>query len=399
MVSPNLDHLIVYQLHPSCFSSRGGAGLSPLERVSWEIDVPEGYFKELGITAILLMPVNEFAGSSSWGYNPSFFYAVEESYGGPDAFKKLVDTCHRNGLAVLLDVVFNHAGTDDNILWEVSRETYFDGDTTWGALVNFDHPQCKQFFAQNLAYLAEEYRLDGFRLDHTHTIVHGHEGSWYIKQRGSGGGEDFLRACHRSVRELPNGGDRCLIMAEHLPNEWWWSAGDRPLDTQWNDDFHDRFEDACKGCDIMPALAEAFRVTHTQCDDWHDATNYSESHDEVGNENDRITNVAGPGRGLRMSKVAAAGTLLSRGIPMFFMGEESAESRQFRNDVLDLDLHLGDTERAKVRSWWKTLGELRRYSSSLRGPARLEIHYAQNQMLGFSRGLVGDYYVLLNFGS
>jgi 1,4-alpha-glucan branching enzyme len=200
------------------------------------------------------------------------------------------------------------------------------------------------------------------------------------------------------VRQVPHGGDRVLIMAEHLPNEWWWSTGDRPLDTQWNDNFHDRFEDACKGWDVMPALAEAFRITHTQCDDWYDATNYSESHDEVGNENDRITNVAGPGRGLRMSKVAAAGTLLSRGIPMFFMGEESAEWRQFRNDVLDLDFHLGDAARGKVRGWWKTLCELRRNSSSLRGPAPLDIRYAQNQMLGFTRGQAADYYVLLNFG-
>lgn len=118
------------------------------------------------------------------------------------------------------------------------------------------------------------------------------------------------------------------------------------MDTQWCDDFHDRLVDACRGdFSVLPRLADAFRLTHTACQQWYNATNYPESHDEVGNVNDRIANIAGYGRGLRMSKVAAAATIFSRGIPMFFMGAEAGESAQFHfgsNDTLDLDFYLND---------------------------------------------------------
>ncbi len=152
---PGWDYLNVYQLHVSRFSNRFPAE-APLRRVAREIDTQGGYLRELGVTAILVMPVNEVGSQNSWGYDPAFFYAIENDYGGPDALKELVDTCHRHGLAVLTDVVFNHAGSTDNILWAIARESYFDGDTQWGAMINFDHPQCRHFFAQNLVYLARE---------------------------------------------------------------------------------------------------------------------------------------------------------------------------------------------------------------------------------------------------
>ena len=116
------------------------------------------------------MPVNEFAGDDSWGYNPAFFYAVESAYGGPESLKRLVDVCHEHGIAVLVDVVFNHAGTSDNALWSVARDSFFKGDTAWGALINFAHPQAGHFFEQNLRFLIKHYHVDGFRFDHTWTI-------------------------------------------------------------------------------------------------------------------------------------------------------------------------------------------------------------------------------------
>ncbi len=397
---PGKEYVIAYQLHPSRFSNRFAAD-PPLKRVAREISDQAGYLRQLGITAILLMPVNEVGTQNSWGYDPAFFYAVENSYGGPDALKELVNTCHQRGLAVLLDVVFNHAGDTDNILWSVARESFFDGDTRWGAMVNFDHPQCIQFFAQNLVYLAKEYHLDGFRLDHTATIVHSHvwdDWSWFVRERGSGGGWDFLHALrwalHRDVDE------RCLLMAEHLPNEWSLTNFGGPMDTQWSDSFHDVLVKACKGEWIIPALADALKLSHTACDDWYKVTNYPESHDEVGNVNDRIANIAGWGRGLRMSKVAAAATLMCRGIPMFFMGAESGEHRQFefgQGTTLDLAGYLTDGDKSRVRAWWRELLFLRR-NPSLQGPSPLEVRFAEGQTLAFSRGSRGDYFTLLNFG-
>ena len=397
---PGWEYLTVYQLHASRFSNRFPHE-SPLRRIAREIDSGAGYLRDLGITAILLLPLNEVGSHNSWGYDPAFFYAIEKDYGGPDALKELVNTCHRNGLAVILDVVFNHAGAIDNILWAFSQDSFFDGDTAWGAMINFDHPQCRHFFAQNLVYLAKEFHIDGFRLDHTGTIVHSHQRNMWsgsVRETSSGGGWEFLHGLRSAVhREIDS---RCLLMAEHLPNEWGITNYGGPMDTQWCDDFHDRIVDACRGFFVMPALATAMKLSHEECDDWYKVTNYPESHDEVGNVSDRISFVAGWKRGLRMSKVAAAATLCSRGIPMYFMGAEAGEHEQFhfgRHTVLNLEHYLADPDRLRVRSWWRELNFFRR-NPSIQGPSPLQVRFASDQLLAFSRGEGANYFVLLNFG-
>jgi 1,4-alpha-glucan branching enzyme len=394
---PGFDYYAIYQLHPARFSGRQ-ANLEPLRQVAREIDSNAGYLRDLGVTAILLLPLNEVGTQNGWGYDPAFFYAIERSYGGPDALKELVNTCHKHGLALLLDVVFNHAGNIDNILWNTARNSFFDGDTGWGAMINFDHPQCLHFFAQNLVYLAREFHIDGFRLDHTYTILHSHEQNWYVREPGTGGGWEFMHGIRRALHAQVD--SRALLMAEHLPNEWHLTNFGGPIDTQWCDDFHDRLIDACKGGEVMSALARGFQTTHRNCDNWYKATNYCESHDEVGNVRDRVTYVAGWKRGLRMSKVAAAATILSRGMPMFFMGAESGEDAQFANggtERLNLDRYLTDDGKRKVRDWWKAMLKLRR-DPVVTGPSRLEVRFAEGQMLAFARGDRDELYVLLNFG-
>jgi 1,4-alpha-glucan branching enzyme len=115
--------LVIYQLHAARFTNRHQKN-PPLIRIANEIDEMGGYLRDLGVTAIQLLPVNEVGTENSWGYDPGFFYAVETGLGGPDALKALADTCHRSGLALLLDVVFNHTGNVDNILWEVARDSF-----------------------------------------------------------------------------------------------------------------------------------------------------------------------------------------------------------------------------------------------------------------------------------
>ncbi len=400
---PGWESLIIYQIHPSRLTSRFPAE-RPLVRVAREIADSTGYFRELGVTAVQLMPLNEVGSDNSWGYDPAYFYAIENNYcgdDGPDDLKYLVDTCHQHGLAVILDVVFNHAGGMDNILWQVARESFFDGDTRWGAMVNFDHPQCRHFFAQNLVYLAQEFHIDGFRLDHTATIVH--SAAWdawscYVRELGSGGGWEFLQTLRHAVETQV--GSNCILMAEHLPNEWSLTDLGGPMDSQWCDDFHDRMVDACRRQFGMSRLADAFLLSHTACDNWYKVVNYPESHDEVGNVRDRIAYVAGYGQGWRMSKVAAAGTLLSRGIPMFFMGAESGEDQQFQFGSarsLDLDEYLSNPDRGRIRAWWRELCRLRR-DPSIQGPSPLRVCVAEDQLLAFTRGQGDDFYVLLNFG-
>lgn len=396
--TPSWDSLRIYQLHASRFSGRGPAGLAPFDRIAWEIEDPAGYLRRLRVNALQLMPVNEVGTTNSWGYDPAFFYAVEGSYGGPDALKRLVNTCHRNGIAVLLDVVFNHAGTSDNSLWPLARGTFFDGDTAWGAMINYDHPRVIHFFEQNLVYLLEEYHVDGFRFDFTRVIIHGHKaGEAHVRVPGSGGGWEFLHKLRAAARAVK---PDCIFIAEHLPNEWEVTNFGGPMDSQWCDDFHDRLKDACSGMSVMSQLADAVKITHTAADGWYKATLYAESHDEVGNEDRRIAKVAGLGRGWRMAKVAAAVVFTGRGIPMFFMGGESGEHRQFLNasrDPLDLEEYLSDDGRGRIRAWFNALLDLRA-DDNIKGPSPLTVVYAQDQQLAFTRGQRGEYFVLVNFG-
>ncbi|MCW5202049.1 alpha amylase C-terminal domain-containing protein [Desulfobulbus sp. US4] len=393
---PGWEYLNLYQIHPTLFSKRDG--LQGLAAVTHELSDPDGYLRKVKATALLLMPTCEFAGDHGWGYNPSFFYSVESAYGGPDALKRLVDTCHQQGKAVLMDLVFNHAGASDNVLWSVAGQSFFDGDTAWGAMINFDHPQVIHFFEQNLVHFMENYRVDGFRFDFTRVIRFGDQWIDHVKQRGSGGGWGFLQQLRKAVHAIDK---RCLLMAENLPNDWDLSHPGGPMDTQWCDDFHDRLVDACRGWDIMGKLADAMKITHTACMRWHEATIYAESHDEVGNEPNRISHVAGFGQGMRRSKVAAAATLLGRGIPLSFMGSETGEWRQFPkgdDSALDLDYYERDTSACRLRSWWNRLAEIRFGNPRLEGPAPLRVTFAQEGMLTFTRGEGNDLFVLLNFG-
>lgn len=392
---PGWEYLTVYQLHPSRFAQRGGG--SGLDGITRELADPGGYLRRVKATALLLMPICETQGENGWGYDPAFFYAVESAYGGPDALKRLVDEAHGQGFAVLVDVVFNHAGTSDNVLWTVANNSFFDGDTDWGAMINFDHPQVIHFFEQNVAHFMRQYRIDGFRFDFTRVIRYGGVGGRHIKVKGSGGGWEFMKLLQAIARGID---PKCIFMAEHLPNEWDLTGQWGPMDTQWNDNFHDRMVDASRGWNVMGDLADAMKITHTQASRWYESTNYPESHDEVGNVPDRIVNVAGRGQGYRRNKVAAAATILARGIPMWFMGAESGEWRQFSKGgatTLDLDAYEREQSATKIRNWWNRLAELRRGNARIEGPSPIQVKFAQDERLAFTRGDAEDLFVLLNF--
>jgi 1,4-alpha-glucan branching enzyme len=265
-------------------------------------------------------------------------------------------------------------------------------------MIRFNHPQAIHFFEQNLVYLMQKFHIDGFRFDATWVIRHGAERSWPVVQPGSSGGWGFMHRLRSAAHAVD---PRCIFMAEHLPNEWDMTRFGGPVDSQWCDDYHDRIVDACRGWWVMSSLADALKVTHTSCNQWYEATNYSESHDEVGNVPDRIVNVGGFGQGLRRNKVAAAATLASRGIPMWFMGAEAGEWRQFRFDgaePLDIPAYLSDQNALRLQKWWRSLCDLRRGNASLQGPAPLDVRFCQESCLAFSRGMGGDYFVVLNFG-
>ncbi len=416
--SPEWKRHVIYQLHPLRFTERN-TGLNPLQQITEELNKNgnNDYLNNLGITTIQLLPINEFPMDHSWGYNPSFFYAVESAYGQPDDLKKLVDTAHQHGISVILDVVYNHGSPSDNILWTTDDATYYDGDTVWGPMVNFDNDVARHFFVQNIVYLAREYHIDGFRFDFTRPIHNQSDGN--IRRPGSGGGWNFLREIRAKTKAVHPG---IILIAEELPNTWWvtkeridssW-GGDwhGPFDAQWTDAFHDHFKAVLTG-GHLDHLKNVFTVFG---DSWQDALVYTESHDEVGNTDDRIAKRACDGKGWEMDQIAAAGTILARGIPMIFMGQEAGEWMQFGqddgklkdynpgtgdtwwDDRLNLSEYENDVGRGKVRQWFKKIIEIRKNDPAAFAWNNISITHIHdgNGTVAFTRDN-GKYLVVLNF--
>ena len=175
---PPKEDLVMYEMHLGTFTAGIPGTGSPFERAAKRLP----YLKALGINCIQLMPVNEFTGERSWGYNPGDLFAVESTYGGADGFKSFIRTCHTNGIAVLLDVVHNHYGPSDIAAWQYDQRLpadnggiYFYVDeerrsTEWGPRPDFGKPEVRAFIADSIRTFLEEYRVDGFRWDSVHNI-------------------------------------------------------------------------------------------------------------------------------------------------------------------------------------------------------------------------------------
>jgi maltooligosyltrehalose trehalohydrolase len=161
--APALRDLVIYECHIGTFTPEGtfAAAISKLP-----------YLKELGVTAVQVMPVGDFAGRWNWGYDGVCLYAPSHNYGRPDDMKRLVAAAHEAGLAVILDVVYNHFGPDGNYWESYSDEFFVKGDANiWGKTINFASRHVRDFFVGNVAHWMANYRVDGFRLDATHAIV------------------------------------------------------------------------------------------------------------------------------------------------------------------------------------------------------------------------------------
>ncbi len=213
---PSLAELVIYELHLGTFTP-AGTFRAAIEKLD--------HLVELGITALEIMPVADFPGRRNWGYDGVSLYAPARVYGTPDDFRMLVDAAHRRGLAVLLDVVYNHLGPAGNYLGSYSRD-YFNPThkTPWGDGFNFELKPVRDFFVENAIYWRREFHVDGFRLDATHTIVDSSE-------------PHVLAEIAASIHSL--GG---IVTAEDERNEVQLVLpdirGGMGLDAVWADDFH-----------------------------------------------------------------------------------------------------------------------------------------------------------------
>jgi maltooligosyltrehalose trehalohydrolase len=334
---PLADYLI-YELHTGTFSREG----------TFEGIIPKlGYLRELGVTAVELMPVAEFPGRRNWGYDGVAPYAPKSSYGGPEGLKKLVDACHREGLAVVLDVVYNHLGPEGNYLSEFAPFFTERYRTPWGEAINYDGADSdgvRRYFVDNALYWLTEYHVDALRLDAIHGIFD--FGARHVL-------EELADAFHRQAQGL---GRSAWVIAESDLNNVRLikpvSEGGYGLDAQWNDDFHHAlyavltgdthgyFVDFGRVQDLQKSLAEGF-VYDGRRSGFRRRRHGSSSKDQPGERfvvftqnHDQIANAQG-GRRLsklltvEQQKLAAAVLLCSPFIPLLFMGQEYGELAGF----------------------------------------------------------------------
>ena len=219
-----LSRYVVYELHVGTFTPEG-----TFDGVVRHLDD----LSDLGVTAVELMPVAQFPGSRNWGYDGVYPFAVQNSYGGSEGFKRLVNACHCKGLAVVLDVVYNHLGPEGNYLRDFGP--YFTDfyRTPWGEAINFDGPHSdpvRRYFIENTLQWIDEFHIDALRLDAVHAIMD-FSARPFLEELG--------RIVHRKAEELNR---RIHLIAESALNDTRIirprELGGFNLDAQWNDDFH-----------------------------------------------------------------------------------------------------------------------------------------------------------------
>jgi maltooligosyltrehalose trehalohydrolase len=349
-----LEDYILYELHVGAFSTAG-----TFEGVIPHLDE----LKDLGITAVELMPAAQFPGSRNWGYDGVYPFAAQDSYGGPAGFKTLVNACHRKGLAVVLDVVHNHLGPEGNYLRDFGPYFTDRYKTPWGEAVNFDGPdsdEVRRFFIESSLYWITDFHVDALRLDAIHAIL-------------DFSAQPFLEDLALAVKEQAARLNRRIhLIAESDLNDTRpirsRELGGYGLDAQWNDDFHHALHALLTGeqegyyrdFGEVGDLAKAWRNGYVLGGEYslyrrrrhgnssrhvpaHRFVVSSQNHDQVGNRmlGERLSSLV-PWEGL---KIAAGAILLSPFIPLLFMGEEYGETAPFQYFISHSDPELVEAVR------------------------------------------------------
>lgn len=363
--APPLGSGSIYEMHIGTFTP-GGTFDDSIQRL------PE--LAELGVSHLELMPVVEFAGDHGWGYDGVDLYAPHHAYGGPDGLKRFVDAAHRLGLAVMLDVVYNHLGPAGNHLQRFGP--YFTNRyiTPWGDAVNFDDrgaEEVRRFVADNALMWLRDYHLDGLRLDAVHAVFD--SSALHIL-------EQLAREIDRLELQL---GRPLLLTAESDRNDprlvLSTDAGGFGLDAAWNDDFHHALHALLTGerdgyyADFgeMQQLAETLEHAWVYRGDYSRERErrhgrepiglpgdrfigFIQNHDQVGNRarGERIAELVG----LQRAKIAAAVVFAAPFVPLVFQGEEWAASAPFLYFTDHRDPALGDAVRRGRREEFARFG-------------------------------------------
>lgn len=410
---PAWNELVIYETHIGAFNDTPGGAPGTFASAQQKL----AYLADLGINAIELMPLCEFAGDFSWGYNYAYPFAPESAYGSPDDLKTLIDAAHQQGIAVFVDVLYNHWGPSDLDLWQFDGWSsgswggiYFYNDwraqTPWGdTRPDYGRPEVRSYIHDNALYWLHEYQVDGLRWDSTS----------YMRNVNGADLADAWSLMQWANDDIDGQQPWKIQIAEDMWSSDWITkttgAGGAGFDTQWDPNFVHPIRAALETpddnsrnmWDVQAAISYAYNGQAMQ------RVIYTESHDEVANGRTRLPEAIWPGNAAswfskKRSTLGAALVMTSPGIPMLFMGQEFLEDGYFADDdPLDwskLVTHAG------IHSMYRDLIRLRRNwyneTAGLRGSNTNVFHVNDaDKVVAFHRwdsgGVGDDVVVVANF--
>lgn len=346
--SPLLNEYIIYELHTGTFTTKGN-----FEGIEEKLD----HLKDLGVNAIEIMPVAQFPGNRNWGYDGVFPFAVQNSYGGPEGLQRLVNSCHAKGIAVVLDVVYNHLGPEGNYLGAFGPFFTEKYKTPWGGAINFDDAWCdgvRRYFVENALMWFRDFHIDALRLDAVHAIKD--FSPRHILQDIRMETDKLMNhtgKTHHLIVELDLNDNRFINRVEN---------GGYGMDAQWIDEFHHALRITAGGdrtgyyedFDGIRHLAKAYCDAYVYDGQFSPHRKkyfgvktsnpgqqfivFSQNHDQVGNRmlGERSSTLFS----FEMQKLLAGAVMASPYLPMLFMGEEWREPNPFLYFVSHTDPEL-----------------------------------------------------------
>jgi len=416
--TPSWDDAVIYEMHIGTFNDAAGGAPGTFGSAIARLD----QLRDLGVNMVKVMPVFEFAGDFSWGYNPAHPFAIEGAYGGMNEYKRFVNEAHARGIGVIQDMVHNHYGPSDLDLWRYDGWSqnnlggiYFFNDgraaTPWGMTrPDYGRGEVRSYIRDNAMMMLQEFRCDGLRIDSTvnmRTINNGQGGD--IPE-----GWSLLQYMNNAVDAAQAWK---LMIAEDLQNNEWITkttgAGGAGFDAQWDAQFvHPVRSVIINSSDAgrdMFSLRDA--IIHRYNTDAFERVIYTESHDEVANGRARVPEEIWPGNAgswasRKRSTAGAALVMTSPGIPMIFQGQEVLEDTYFQDtDPVDWTKR---TTYAGIELLYRDLIKLRRnWLDTTRGlkGQNTNVHHVNNtdKVVGFHRwdqgGARDDVMVIVNLGN
>lgn len=339
------DHeLVIYELHVGDFS---GGEDDPYARGQYKHVIEKlDYLCELGVNAIELMPVKEYPGDHSWGYNPRYFFATESSYGTTDGLKRLIDECHGKGIRVIMDGIFNHSEAESP-LTQIDHDYWYyhsprDPDNNWGPEFNYEHydenldikPAWK-FIGDTVRFWVEEYHIDGIRFDAARQIANYDFMHWIVQEaKQSAGSKPFY------------------TVAEHIPETTSITNQDGPMDGCWHDSFyHCVLEHICGDIFDLERLKDAIDCKRQGFMGATNVVNYITNHDHnhvMAELGDRSILDEEAFKRMKLGNVL---TMTAVGVPLIWMGEEFGEYKFKTTESAKIDWTL--LEHDSNRGLWE----------------------------------------------